>query len=49
MGAGTKLRQVMAKEGLVQAMAAHSPLSAMLAAEAGFDAVWASPMSAWCR
>jgi len=42
MGAGTKLRQVMAKEGLVQAMAAHSPLSAMLAAEAGFDAVWAS-------
>lgn len=42
MGAGTKLRQVMAKEGLVQAMAAHSPLSAMLAAEAGFDAIWAS-------
>jgi phosphoenolpyruvate phosphomutase len=42
MGAGTKLRQVMAKDGLVQAMAAHSPLSAMLAAEAGFDAIWAS-------
>jgi len=32
----------MAKDGLVQAMAAHSPLSAMLAAEAGFDAIWAS-------
>jgi len=42
MGAGTKLRQVMAKDGLVQAMAAHSPLSAILAAEAGFDAIWAS-------
>jgi phosphoenolpyruvate phosphomutase len=42
MGAGTKLRQVMAKAGLVEAMAAHSPLSAMLAAEAGFDAIWAS-------
>ena len=27
---------------LVEAMAAHSPLSAMLAAEAGFDAIWAS-------
>ena len=42
MGAGTKLRQVLAKNGLVEAMAAHSPLSAMLAAEAGFDAIWAS-------
>lgn len=28
--------------GIVQAMAAHSPLSARLAEEAGFDAVWAS-------
>ena len=42
MGAGTKLRQVMAKNGLIEAMAAHSPLSAMLVAEAGFDAIWAS-------
>ena len=42
MGAGSKLRQVLAKNGLVEAMAAHSPLSAMLAAEAGFDAIWAS-------
>ncbi len=42
MGAGTRLRKVMAEKGLVEAMAAHSPLSAMLAAEAGFDAIWAS-------
>jgi phosphoenolpyruvate phosphomutase len=42
MGAGTALRQVLARNGLVEAMAAHSPLSAMLAAEAGFDAIWAS-------
>ena len=42
MGAGSKLRQVLAKNGLVEAMAAHSPLSAMLAAEAGFDSIWAS-------
>lgn len=42
MGAGTRLRKVMAEKGLAEAMAAHSPLSAMLAAEAGFDAIWAS-------
>ena len=36
MGAGTKFRQVLAKNGLVEAMAAHSPLAAMVAAEAGF-------------
>ena len=42
MGAGTKFRQVLAKNGLVEAMAAHSPLSALLAEEAGFDAIWAS-------
>ena len=42
MGAGTKFREILAKNGLVEAMAAHSPLSAMLAAEAGFDAIWAS-------
>ncbi len=32
----------MAETGLVQIMAAHSPLSAILAEEAGFDGVWAS-------
>ncbi|WP_421997625.1 phosphonopyruvate hydrolase [Reyranella sp.] len=42
MGAGTKFREILASKGLVEAMAAHSPLSAMLAAEAGFDAIWAS-------
>ena len=42
MGAGTTFRQILAKKGLVEAMAAHSPLSAMLVAEAGFDAIWAS-------
>jgi len=42
MGAGSKFRDILAKNGLVEAMAAHSPLSAMLAAEAGFDAIWAS-------
>src|SRR5215468_12656973 len=42
MKAGTTLRQILATNGLVEAMAAHSPLSAMLAAEAGFDAIWAS-------
>src|SRR6185369_15560702 len=42
MGAGTIFRQILAKKGLVEAMAAHSPLSAMLVAEAGFDAIWAS-------
>src|SRR5262245_65922090 len=42
MSAGATFRQVLAKNGLVEAMAAHSPLSAMLVAEAGFDAIWAS-------
>ena len=42
MSAGRKFREIQAKNGLVEAMAAHSPLSAMLAAEAGFDAIWAS-------
>jgi len=42
MGAGTRFRAILSKQGLVEAMAAHSPLSAMLAAEAGFDAIWAS-------
>jgi phosphoenolpyruvate phosphomutase len=42
MSAGAKFREILEKNGLVEAMAAHSPLSAMLAAEAGFDAIWAS-------
>jgi phosphoenolpyruvate phosphomutase len=42
MTAGKRMRDILAKKGLVEAMAAHSPLSAMLASEAGFDAVWAS-------
>jgi phosphoenolpyruvate phosphomutase len=42
MAAGTRLRQTLAQSGLIEAMAAHSPLSAMLVAEAGFDAIWAS-------
>lgn len=42
MTAGKKMRDILAKKGLVEAMAAHSPLSAMLASEAGFDAIWAS-------
>ena len=33
MTAGAKFREVLAKKGLVEAMAAHSPLSAMLVAE----------------
>ncbi len=36
------IRDLLARKGLVQAMAAHSPLSARLAQEAGFDALWAS-------
>ncbi len=41
MSKGTALREKVAA-GLVHAMAAHSPLSARLAQEAGFDALWAS-------
>lgn len=36
------LKSLIAERGLVQAIATHSPLSAKLAAEAGFDALWAS-------
>lgn len=36
------LRSAIAERGLVQVMASHAPLSARLAEEAGFDAVWAS-------
>jgi phosphoenolpyruvate phosphomutase len=42
MSMGRRLREKMAAAGLVQVMAAHSPLSALLAEEAGFDGLWAS-------
>ncbi|HLJ20637.1 MAG TPA: phosphonopyruvate hydrolase [Stellaceae bacterium] len=42
MSMGRRLRERMAAAGLVQVMAAHSPLSALLAEEAGFDGLWAS-------
>jgi phosphoenolpyruvate phosphomutase len=39
---GRILRDKIAASGLVHIMAAHSPLSARLAEEAGFDGIWAS-------
>lgn len=42
MSRGRELKDRITERGLVQAMAGHSPLSARLAAEAGFDAIWAS-------
>jgi phosphoenolpyruvate phosphomutase len=36
------LRSKLARRGLLQLMAAHSPLSAKLVEEAGFDGIWAS-------
>ena len=42
MGNGGRLRQAMRERGLVQVMAAHSPLSARLVEETGFDGIWAS-------
>jgi phosphoenolpyruvate phosphomutase len=42
MSKGQILRDRMASTGLAHVMAAHSPLSAMLVEEAGFDGIWAS-------
>ncbi|MBI1779267.1 MAG: phosphonopyruvate hydrolase [Proteobacteria bacterium] len=42
MSKAKRLRAAMAEAGLVHIMAAHSPLSAALAEEAGFDGLWAS-------
>jgi phosphoenolpyruvate phosphomutase len=42
MGQGSILKRKIAETGLAHVMAAHSPLSARLAAEAGFDGLWAS-------
>lgn len=39
---GARLRAAITAGAPAQAMAAHNPLSALLAAEAGFDAIWAS-------
>lgn len=38
----SNLKSLIAERGLVQVMATHSPLSARLAEEAGFDGLWAS-------
>jgi phosphoenolpyruvate phosphomutase len=42
LGKGEAIRRGVAERGLVHAMSAHNPLSAVLAEEAGFDAIWAS-------
>lgn len=42
MTAGSRLRSEIRKSGLVRLMATHSPLSAIIAEEAGFDGLWAS-------
>ena len=42
MTKATRLRRAMAEKGLVHVMATHSPLSAILAEQAGFDGLWAS-------
>jgi phosphoenolpyruvate phosphomutase len=42
MSKGKALKDKIAARGLVHVMAAHSPLSARLAEEAGFDGLWAS-------
>ncbi|MEH6631769.1 MAG: isocitrate lyase/phosphoenolpyruvate mutase family protein [Halopseudomonas aestusnigri] len=42
MSKATQLRETIARRGLARVMAAHSPLSARLAEEAGFDGIWAS-------
>src|ERR1700694_5481789 len=42
MSKGRILKDKMAASGLVHIVAAHSPLSARLAEEAGFDGIWAS-------
>lgn len=42
MSPAKRLRARMAETGLVRIMAAHSPFSAILAEQAGFDGLWAS-------
>ena len=38
----SSIRHIIAANGIASVMAAHSPLSAYLAEEAGFDGIWAS-------
>lgn len=42
MSKGARLNRVIATNALAHVMAAHSPLSAQLVEEAGFDGIWAS-------
>ena len=42
MSQGKRLKAAMQQKGLAHVMATHSPLSARLAEEAGFDGLWAS-------
>ncbi|ASP95905.1 isocitrate lyase/phosphoenolpyruvate mutase family protein [Sinorhizobium meliloti] len=42
MSKGAILKQTITTKGLAHVMAGHSPLSAILAEEAGFDGIWAS-------
>src|ERR1700758_4170074 len=42
MTARPSLKSTLARQDLLQIMATHSPLSARLAQEAGFDGLWAS-------
>ncbi|ASP93314.1 phosphonopyruvate hydrolase [Sinorhizobium meliloti] len=42
MSKGKQLKQTIIANGLAHVMAAHSPLSARLVEEAGFDGIWAS-------
>lgn len=42
MTGGSALRASMRERGLVRLMAAHSPMSAILVEEAGFEGIWAS-------
>jgi phosphoenolpyruvate phosphomutase len=42
LAAGERLRALIARAGVIEAMGCHSPLSALIALEAGFEAIWAS-------
>jgi phosphoenolpyruvate phosphomutase len=42
MSAGARLRELIATSAPIEAMGCHSPLSALLAIDAGFEAIWAS-------
>ena len=42
MDRARQLRRILGRKALVTAMAAHNPLTGLLAEQAGFDAIWAS-------